>query len=48
MILAQYRLVPQPFIKIHTMPTKTNKKTNTVSAGRTPEAESALKELFVD
>lgn len=30
------------------MPTKTNKKTSGVSAGRTPEAESALKELFVD
>lgn len=30
------------------MPTKTNKKTAAAAASRTPEAESALKELFVD
>jgi len=30
------------------MPTKTNKNTAAAAAGRTPEAESALKELFVD
>jgi ferritin-like metal-binding protein YciE len=30
------------------MPTKTNKKSTAVAAARTPEAESALKELFVD
>ncbi|WP_214071797.1 ferritin-like domain-containing protein [Mucilaginibacter sp. dw_454] len=30
------------------MPTKTNKKASAVAATRTPEAESALKELFVD
>jgi ferritin-like metal-binding protein YciE len=30
------------------MPTKTNKNTAAAAASRTPEAESALKELFVD
>jgi ferritin-like metal-binding protein YciE len=30
------------------MPTKTNKKAVAAAASRTPEAESALKELFVD
>src|ERR1700743_548426 len=30
------------------MPTKTNKKAAAAAASRTPEAESALKELFVD
>lgn len=30
------------------MPTKNNKKTAAAAASRTPEAESALKELFVD
>jgi ferritin-like metal-binding protein YciE len=30
------------------MPTKTNKKSTAAAAERTPEAESALKELFVD
>jgi len=30
------------------MPTKTNKKTAAAAANRTPEAESALKELFTD
>jgi ferritin-like metal-binding protein YciE len=30
------------------MPTKTNKKATAVAASRTPEAESALKELFID
>lgn len=30
------------------MPTKRNRETHTVAAERTPEAESALKELFVD
>src|SRR6201994_1874876 len=30
------------------MPTKTNKKQAAAAANRTPEAESALKELFVD
>ena len=30
------------------MPTKNNKKTAAAAANRTPEAESALKELFVD
>lgn len=30
------------------MPTKTNKRTTAAAAERTPEAESALKELFID
>jgi ferritin-like metal-binding protein YciE len=30
------------------MPTKTNKKSAAAAASRTPEAESALKELFID
>jgi ferritin-like metal-binding protein YciE len=34
--------------KINIMPTKTNKKPAAGAAGRTPEAESALKELFID
>jgi hypothetical protein len=30
------------------MPTKTNKNSAAAAASRTPETESALKELFVD
>jgi hypothetical protein len=35
-------------LKSNIMPTKTNKNTAAAAASRTPEAESALKELFVD
>jgi hypothetical protein len=43
----QCRRLSIKHLKIETMPTKT-KKAVAAAASRTPEAESALKELFVD